>query len=65
MLSLFTASTNSQEMYQRVLRNGYLDGALVALASLDDPLIPDLLRDQMVFVSIGRYPNEQVHYVSA
>jgi len=50
-------------MYQRVLRNGYLDGVIVASASLDDPLIPDLLRDRIPFVSVGRHPNERVLYV--
>jgi LacI family transcriptional regulator len=62
-LSLFTASTDPQEMYQRVLRNGYLDGVIVASASFDDPLIPNLLRDRVPFVSIGWYPDERVHYV--
>lgn len=65
MLSLFTANTGRQEMYQRILRSGYLDGAIVASASLDDPLIPNLLRDRIPFVSVGRHPNERVHYVDA
>ena len=63
MLSLFTARADQQGMYQRVLRNGYLDGVIVASASLDDPLIPDLLRDRIPFVSVGRHPNERVLYV--
>jgi len=65
MLSLFTANTDRQEIYQRILRSGYLDGAIVASASLDDPLIPNLLRDQIPFVSVGRRPNERIHYVDA
>jgi len=65
MLSLFTAHADRQEIYQRILRNGYLDGTIVASASLDDPLIPNLLRDQIPFVSVGRRPNEPVHYVDA
>ena len=63
MLSLFTVRADQQGMYQRVLRNGYLDGVIVASASLDDPLIPDLLRDRIPFVSVGRHPNERVLYV--
>jgi len=63
MLSLFTGPADQQEMYQRVLRNGYLDGVIVASTSLDDRLIPNLLRDRIPFVSVGRYPNERVHYV--
>ena len=63
MLSLFTTSTDPQEMYRRVLHSGYLDGVIVASAALDDPLIPNLLRDQIPFVSIGFHPDERVHYV--
>jgi len=61
MLSLFTANADQQEIYQRILRNGYLDGTIVASASLDDPLIPDLLRDRISFVCVGRHPYERVH----
>ncbi|NIN66296.1 MAG: substrate-binding domain-containing protein, partial [Anaerolineae bacterium] len=52
-------------MYQRILRSGYLDGVILASTSLDDPLIPDLLRDRIPFVSVGRHPNGRVHYVDA
>lgn len=65
LLSLFNDPAGREEMYQRVLRHGYLDGVLVASTSLDDPLILDLLRDQIPFVSVGRHPNQQVHYVDA
>lgn len=63
LLSLFDDPAGQEEMYQRVLRNGYLDGMIVASASLDDPLVPALLRDNISFVSVGRHPNERVHYV--
>ena len=63
MLSLFIASADKQEMYQRVLHNGYLDGAIVASTSLDDSIISNLLQDQIPFVSVGRHPDERVHYV--
>jgi LacI family transcriptional regulator len=63
MLSLFTANVGRQEIYQRILRSGYLDGALVASASLKDPIVPNLLRDRIPFISIGRHPDERVHYV--
>ena len=65
MLSLFTANADQQEIYQRILHSGYLDGTIVASASLDDPLISDLLRDRIPFVSVGRHPNKPVHYVDA
>ena len=63
MLSLFNAPAAEQESYQRVLGNGYMDGVIVASASLNDPLIPALLRDRIPFVSIGKYPDERVTYV--
>jgi LacI family transcriptional regulator len=63
LLSLFDDPTGQEEMYQRILRSGYLDGVIVASTPLDDPLIPDLLRDRIPFVSVGQYPNGRVHYV--
>lgn len=63
MLSLFSDPTEQEGLYQRVLRGGYLDGVIVASTTLDDPLIPRLLRDQVAFVSVGRYPDERVNYV--
>jgi LacI family transcriptional regulator len=63
LLSLFSAPTDPDEMYQRVLRSGYLDGVIVASASRDDVLIPNILRDRIPLVSIGRHADEQVHYV--
>jgi LacI family transcriptional regulator len=65
LLSLFDDPTAQEEMYQRVLRNGYLDGVIVASTSLDDPLIPRMLDDQMPFVLVGGHPDERVHYVDA
>ncbi|MFB0535462.1 MAG: LacI family DNA-binding transcriptional regulator [Anaerolineae bacterium] len=65
LLSLFDDPTGQEEMYQRILRSGYLDGVIVASTPLNDPLIPDLLRDRIPFVSIGQYPNGRVHYVDA
>jgi LacI family transcriptional regulator len=63
LLSLFDDPDGQEEMYRRVLRSGYLDGVILASASLDDPLITDLLRDRIPFVSVGRHPNERVYYV--
>jgi LacI family transcriptional regulator len=63
LLSPFDDPDGREEMYQRILRSGYLDGVVVASTSLDDPLIPNLLRDRIPFVSVGQYPNGQVHYV--
>ncbi len=63
MLSLFSSSGDRQESYQRLVRNAYLDGVIVASAALEDPLISDLLRDGVPFVCVGRSPDERVHSV--
>jgi LacI family transcriptional regulator len=63
LLSLFDDPAGQEELYQRVLRSSYLDGVILASTSLDDPLIPGLLRDRIPFVSVGRHPNGRVHYV--
>jgi LacI family transcriptional regulator len=59
MLSLFSSRADHQETYQRLVRNAYLDGVIVAAAALDDPLIPDLLRDGVPFVAVGRPPDRR------
>ncbi len=63
MLSLFTSRSDHEELYRRILRGKYLDGVIVASTSINDPLIPSLLRDRIPFVSVGRYPDERVNYV--
>jgi len=65
LLSLFTNPEDQEETCQRVLRSGYLDGVIVASSLLDDSLIPDILRSGIPLVSIGRYPDKQVHYVDS
>ncbi len=63
MLSLFSSPAHRQEIYQRLVRNAYLDGVMVASVALNDPLISDLLRDEVPFMCVGRHPDAQVHYV--
>lgn len=63
MLVLLSDPTGEHEMYQRVLRNGYLDGVIVASATIGDPLVPLMLRDGIPFVSVGRHPDQRVHIV--
>ncbi|MBC7248696.1 MAG: LacI family DNA-binding transcriptional regulator [Anaerolineae bacterium] len=63
LLSLFNDPTGQEKTYQRVMRSGYVDGVIVASASLQDPVIPSLLRDGIPFVSVGRHPDEQINYV--
>ena len=63
ILSLFTTSVDSRAMHDRVVRSGYLDGAIAANASLDDRLIPGLLEEEIPFIIIGRHPNDLVNYI--
>ena len=65
LLSLFTNPEDQEETCQRVLRSGYLDGVIVASSLLDDSLIPDVLHSGIPLVSIGRYPDQHVHYVDS
>jgi LacI family transcriptional regulator len=63
MLSLFGGRKDQEDLYRRVVGSGYLDGVIIASTTLDDPLIPRLLRDGVPFVSVGRYPDQEVSYV--
>jgi len=63
MLSLFSERRDQDDPYRRVVGSGYLDGVIIASTTLDDPLIPRLRRDRVPFVSVGRYPDQEVSYV--
>ena len=63
ILSLFTVSMDSKRLRDHVLRSGYLDGVVSANASLDDELVPSLLKEHIPFITIGRYPDDRVAYV--
>ncbi|HER33849.1 MAG TPA: LacI family transcriptional regulator [Halothiobacillaceae bacterium] len=63
MLSLFDSPAGQREMYRRVLGSGYLDGVIVASTPVDDPLIPQLLEDNVPWVLAGRHPDERVNYI--
>ncbi|MGC8875341.1 MAG: LacI family DNA-binding transcriptional regulator [Chloroflexia bacterium] len=54
MLLLFNDPAGEEEMYQRVLRNGYIDGVIVASATINDPLVGLMARDGIPFVFVGR-----------
>lgn len=54
-------STNADELhgevaYDRVLRSGLVDGAVVTSAAVDDPGIAHLVRGGLPVVLLGRYP---------
>jgi LacI family transcriptional regulator, galactose operon repressor len=49
---------------RQILRNGLIDGVIVASAVLDDPIIEALRQDTKPFVLVGRYPTDpNVSYV--
>jgi LacI family transcriptional regulator len=52
------------DFYRRALRGQMLDGVVIVSALAEEPLISRLVRDRMLFVSIGRYVHEpDVNYV--
>jgi len=54
ILSLFEDPRKQEELYARVLQNGYVEGAVVASAPQGDPLIQALLEDHILAVSVGK-----------
>ena len=63
ILSLFTGTVASGVMHDRIARSGYIEGVVLANASLDEELIPSLFDEGIPFVNIGRHPNDLVNYV--
>lgn len=63
MLSLFSHRSEQEGLYQRVLHSGYLDGVIVASSHDDDPLVPHLLQDGVIFVQVSRSDDPRVNYV--
>jgi LacI family transcriptional regulator len=53
-LFLFHTADEEQKLYPRVLRTQLVDGVIVTGAQLDDPLLPQLIRNQVPFVMVGR-----------
>jgi LacI family transcriptional regulator len=55
-LSLFLFHTEDEErkLYPRVLRTRLIDGLLVSASQIDDPLIPELIKNDIPFVMVGR-----------
>jgi len=54
ILSLFEDPHKQEELYARVLQNGYAEGAVVASAPQGDPLIQALVEDHIPAVSVGK-----------
>jgi LacI family transcriptional regulator len=56
VLSMMTTHADRDMHYRRILRNGQLDGVIVASAALDDPLLPRLQQSRCPCVLVGRHP---------
>lgn len=56
LLSLFLFHTEDEErrLYPKVLRNHLVDGVIVSASPIDDPLIHQLVENEVPFVMIGR-----------
>lgn len=64
MLSMVTAD-QEVEFYRQVLRAGHLDGLIVGVSLIDDPMLPLLLNDKLPLVLVGRHPYyPQTNYVN-
>jgi len=59
ILSLFIFHSNNeqQQIYDRALGNGLIDGLIVTVDKVDDPFIPQLIKHRFPFVYIGRPAN--------
>lgn len=67
-LSLFMFHTKEEEqkLYPRVVRARLLDGVIVTSSEIDDPFIPQLIKNQVPFVMVGRpYDATRVSFVQS
>lgn len=55
MLSMVTED-QEVEFYRHVLRAGHLDGLIVGVSLMDDPILPLLINDTLPLVMLGRHP---------
>ena len=64
-LAMFTGE-REQGFYDRFLRGRHFDGMIMLSSDIDDPVLPQLIRDQMPLVLIGSHPYwEDISWVEA
>ncbi|MCS7239938.1 MAG: LacI family transcriptional regulator [Candidatus Bipolaricaulota bacterium] len=56
VLALFDDPRRQEELYRQLLQNGYVEGAVVASAAPDDPVIQALREDGIPVVAVGKQP---------
>ena len=66
-LSLFLFHTKEEEaqLYPKIMGNRLFDGLIVTGTHMDDPLIPDLISNQVPFVLVGYHDNPYVNYIDS
>ena len=66
-LSLFLFHTKEEEaqLYPKIMGNRLFDGLIVTGTHMDDPLIPDLISNQVPFVLVGYHDNPNVNYIDS
>jgi LacI family transcriptional regulator len=55
MLAMITADLE-QDFYSRIVRSRHFDGLIMLSSDLDDPILPQLIKDRMPLVLIGSHP---------
>lgn len=65
MLSMLTGDMEKR-FYHRILRGNHFDGVIMLASTVDDPVLPLLIKNGMSFVMIGRHPYfEDINWVDA
>lgn len=64
-LSLFLFHTKEEEasLYPKIIRNNLFDGLITAGNHVDDPLVPQLIENDVPFVAIGRHEHPDVNFL--
>ncbi len=62
-LVLFHSKEEEAKLYPRISRNQLFDGIIVTATQVEDPLIPQLLANQVPFVLDGRHEDPRVSFV--
>lgn len=55
MLAMVTAE-REQGFYDRILRSRHFDGMIMLSSDIDDPILPQILKDKLPLVLIGSHP---------
>ena len=62
-LILFHSKEEEAKLYPRISRNQLFDGIIVTATQVEDPLVPQLLANQVPFVLDGRHEDPRVSFV--